>query len=181
MLVQFLFTRWGVSENSLVRCARSSVFWYYSTREKNRTCTFPTEQSLYAKRFRQLIRNNAKCFERVKTNNAKGFERLNELCQTLPTYEEWARTNERCLNQSNTWNKTNVLGTKENLAQIFEILSLFSWGPVHIYKSAGKRILNSSNYGNLTSVITLREVGIAETTLSGELIKVAMSHWTQIN
>ena len=31
--VWFLFIRWYVSENSLVRCAHSFVFWYYSTRE----------------------------------------------------------------------------------------------------------------------------------------------------
>ena len=32
-LYDFLFTRWVVSETSLVRCACSFVFWYCSTRE----------------------------------------------------------------------------------------------------------------------------------------------------
>ena len=32
-LVRFLFTRWGVSENSFVRCAHSFVYWHHSTRE----------------------------------------------------------------------------------------------------------------------------------------------------
>jgi len=47
-LYDFLFTRWVVSENSLVRCAHSFVFWYYSTHElKSYACIFHGVISIY--------------------------------------------------------------------------------------------------------------------------------------